>query len=53
MLGDLIANLDRPDVAAEVLTTLDPVRRRSDRAPRRSSGNGEWKISPPAQFVTS
>lgn len=25
MLGDLIANLDRPDVAAEVLTTLDPV----------------------------
>ena len=25
MLGDLIANLDRPDVAAVVLTTLDPV----------------------------
>jgi hypothetical protein len=25
MLGDLIANLDRPGVAAAVLTTLDPV----------------------------
>jgi len=25
MLGDLIANLDRPDVTAAVLTTLDPV----------------------------
>jgi hypothetical protein len=25
MLGDLIANLNRPDVAAAVLTTLDPV----------------------------
>jgi uncharacterized NAD-dependent epimerase/dehydratase family protein len=25
MLGDLIANLDRPGVAAVVLTTLDPV----------------------------
>jgi hypothetical protein len=25
MLGDLIANLDRPGVAAEVLRTLDPV----------------------------
>ena len=25
MLGDLIANLDRPDVAAAVLTTLDPI----------------------------
>jgi hypothetical protein len=25
MLGDLIANLDRPDVAAGVLTTLDPI----------------------------
>jgi hypothetical protein len=24
MLGDLIANLDRPDVAAAVLATLDP-----------------------------
>lgn len=24
MLGDLIANLDRPDVTAAVLTTLDP-----------------------------
>src|SRR6516164_4283514 len=25
MLGDLIANLDRPDVTAAVLTTLDPI----------------------------
>ncbi len=25
MLGDLIANLDRPGVAAAVLTTLDPI----------------------------
>jgi hypothetical protein len=25
MLGDLIANLDHPDVAAAVLTTLDPI----------------------------
>ena len=25
MLGDLIANLDRPDVAAAVLTTMDPI----------------------------
>ena len=25
MLGDLIAHLDRPDVAAAVLTTLDPI----------------------------
>lgn len=25
MLGDLIANLDRPDIAAAVLTTLDPI----------------------------
>jgi hypothetical protein len=25
MLGDLIANLDRPDVTATVLTTLDPI----------------------------
>ena len=25
MLGDLIANLDRPDVAGAVLATLDPV----------------------------
>ena len=25
MLGDLIANLDRPNVAAAVFTTLDPI----------------------------
>ena len=25
MLGDLITHLDRPDVAANVLTTLDPI----------------------------
>src|SRR5262252_5105512 len=25
MLGDLIANLDRPDIAAAVLATLDPI----------------------------
>jgi hypothetical protein len=25
MLGDLVANLDRPDVTAAVLTTLDPI----------------------------
>jgi hypothetical protein len=25
MLGDLIANLDRPNVAAAVLTTMDPI----------------------------
>jgi hypothetical protein len=25
MLGDLIANLDHPDVAAAVLTTMDPI----------------------------
>lgn len=25
MLGDLIASLDRPDIAAAVVTTLDPV----------------------------
>ncbi len=31
MLGDLIAKLDRPGVAAAVLTTLDPVIAVSDR----------------------
>ncbi len=25
MLGDVIANLDRPNIAAAVLTTLDPI----------------------------
>jgi hypothetical protein len=25
MLGDLIANLDRPDVTAAVLATIDPI----------------------------
>ena len=37
MLGELIAQLDRPDVAADVLTTLDPriarqLERRADAA---------------------
>ena len=39
MLGDLIANLDRPDVAAAVLATLDPVG--NDRVERREHCGGD------------
>ena len=46
MLGDLIAQLDRPDVAAGVMATLDP-------AVSESIGHRAASLSmSPAEFVT-
>jgi hypothetical protein len=51
MLGDLIANLDRPDVTAAVLATLDPTV--ASRIERCSAAAGmEAAVSPPARFAT-
>jgi len=52
MLGDLIANLDRPDVTAAVLTTLDPIV--ATRIEQRAAAAAmAVAILPPALFATS
>ena len=45
MLGDLIANLDNPDVAAAVLATMDPIV--ATRIERRAAA--ATRCSPPMQ----
>ena len=50
MLGDLIANLDRPGVAAAVLTTLDPIV--ATRIERRAAA-AAMAVAPRALFATS
>jgi hypothetical protein len=44
MLGNLIANLDRPNVAAAVLTTLDPIVATRNRATRRCGGDDRGRF---------
>ena len=52
MLGDVIANLDRPNIAAAVLTTLtQSLLPGSSDAPLRR--RCPWPILPPALFATS
>ena len=52
MLGELIAQLDRPDVAAGVLTTLDPrIARQLER--RADAASMTWRILPQVRFANS
>ena len=52
MLGELIAQLDQPDVAAGVLTTLDPrIARQLER--RADAASMTWRILPQVRFANS
>ncbi|SDR59370.1 hypothetical protein SAMN05519103_06402 [Rhizobiales bacterium GAS113] len=53
MLGDLIANLDRPGVAAAVLTTLDPTlaARIEQRAAAASMTTADFTAGAVREFV--
>ncbi|TAM99337.1 MAG: hypothetical protein EPN45_16150 [Rhizobiaceae bacterium] len=55
MLGDLIARLDRPDVAAEVMASLGPVARRrlAERAEELSMAPADFAAGAVREFVES